>query len=157
MIGVAGDKALVLSCRHVCRKEGQRVTAKWLWAGGQVTRGSVVHVMGGRGYPTDLALVVVDRPMGVAPVLVGVFDSRDGPWITAGFKGQMMRIGLAYTAKREPGLVFTYDPAVPGMSGGPAFNRFGWLIGVVVASDWKDFTVSVTGPQLIRMLDRFRR
>lgn len=131
-----GGMALILSCRHVCRQPGGQVTVSWPLAGGQPATGTIVHVVRGRDFDTDLALVTVRAPRGVRPVEVARFSPANGPWFSIGHRSGQVRLAVASLAQEKPGgLIESNAPYVGGMSGGGMFDRNGRLVGVVVASD----------------------
>lgn len=157
LIGVNGNQALVLSCRHVCEQVGNNVTCNWLWAGPQSTPGRVVAVVPGRGFDTDLALVICARPRGVAPMPVTSFNYANGPWVSAGFRDRSLRYAYARSAEYDGSLITFPVPYIQGMSGGPCYDRYGRIVAVVVASDMESFGISVDGPRLQALVNQFRK
>lgn len=153
-----------LSCRHVCRKPYQEMTADWIWAGCGKTKAVTLAVIDGRGFDTDMAVFVTEIPRGVKPVPVVTFNEDEGPWIAAGYRDNLLRvagptprvnyngrtIATKYLAGEPGGHVF-----VGGMSGGPLFNSWGEIVGVVVASDDKTMSLCSDGPALKALVDRF--
>lgn len=159
LIGMAPDgRGLMLSCRHVCQTVGRQIDVQFLWANDFRAKGRVIYVLGGDEFDTDIALVEIDRvPPNVSPVRVVPFDPAAGPWIAAGFRDGVMRlagpIGSAYTRGR--GMIVLPVPFIGGQSGGALFNRYGQVIGVVVASDRETIGVSADGPQLHAIVNKF--
>lgn len=134
LIGTSGDRALVLSCRHVCESVGRPVEATWVWADNQRTTGQVIDVLRGGGFNTDLALADVGLPKGVQPVEVAVLNLDSGPWAAAGFRQGTMRITTARRGWVNDNMFFFDTNLIGGMSGGPVFNRYGQLVAVGVGS-----------------------
>jgi hypothetical protein len=157
LIGLNGNRALVLTCRHVAEQVGNDVTCNWLWAGRQSTPGRVVAVVPGGGFDTDLALVVCGRPNGIAPMIVTSYAPAYGPWVSAGFRDGKLRYAFASSARYDGGLIRFPVPYVQGMSGGPCYDRYGRVIAVVVASDLETFGISVDGPRLQALVNQFRK
>jgi hypothetical protein len=140
---------------------GNKLTVRFPWAGNQQFVGRVVEVIPGRGFDTDLALLVCQRPKGVNPVEVRSYENEfawsKGRWISAGWRSGQMRIATAGAGKLEGGLLFLDSPFVGGQSGGATFDNFGRLVAVVVASDGLTVGVSVDGLELRRLIARYRR
>jgi hypothetical protein len=129
LIGVSGEKALVLTVRHVALRAGLPVTCEWA---GSVSHGKVLAV----SPDSDVALLVVDRPPGVQPVPVAMPSAASGPFVLVGFPGydrDTMRWQRGeFVAVEYDQLVVTCRPE-KGMSGGPAFDRYGRVVGTVSA------------------------
>lgn len=164
LVATYKDKGLILSCRHVCMKNGNTVEVTWFgdpagcWPDGPTTTiGRVEYVFQGRGLDTDLALVVAPFPSGIKPVKVAKFSPSKGPWKSAGYRGGKFLVAEASTAyMNDEGLVMVNSAYRQGMSGGACFDGAGRVVGVVVASDMDSTGVSVGGPNLHTMLDNFR-
>jgi len=148
--------ALVLSCRHVCGRIGNRVQLNWILSGGQTSSGVVWDVVPGAGFDTDLALVICDRPSGVLPRRVVPFQPQNGQWVSAGFRGGQLRYSVSSAARLQGSLLTLNSPFVGGMSGGPTFDRFGRVVGVVVASDRRSYGVSTDGDLLHNLIRKYR-
>lgn len=152
-------RGVILTCRHVASKIGDDVLVSFLWAGGGETcSGAVVRVVKGRGFDTDLAIVLVDQvPAGIEPRRVVRLDKTKGPWIAAGFRGGVMRVThpILTLLEHPNGLVTVPAPFVGGMSGGALFDKYGNVVAVVVASDFATTGIAADGDNLHRMVDEF--
>lgn len=129
LIGVTKNEALVLTVAHVAERVNQTATCQW---GDQKCHGYVLAVS-----PTaDLALILVQRPVGIAPVPVAHAEPENGPYYMAGFPGydrDTLRYQQgAYVDHDHDTLVITCRPE-KGMSGGPTFDRYGRVVGAVSA------------------------
>jgi hypothetical protein len=129
LIGVTKNEALVLTVAHVAERVNMTATCEW---GNQQCRGYVLAVS-----PTaDLALILVERPVGVDPVPVAHATPENGPYYMAGFPGYD-RDTLRY--QRGNYIDHDHDTLVvgcrpeKGMSGGPTFDRYGRVVGAVSA------------------------
>lgn len=157
LIATRGDKGLVLTCRHVAQKVGNVLSLEWLMAGKQITRGTVVRIVQGNDFNTDLALVVCDRPVGVRPASVARFDVSQGPWVGAGYRDSYLRIAESKSAAVEDNLIVIPTAFIGGQSGGALFNNRGHIVAVIVAtSKVYDLGVSVDGDAMHNMIDEFR-
>lgn len=129
LIGVTQNEALVLTVQHVAEKVGQTATCEF---GGQKVHGYVLAT-----HPTaDLALILVQRPVGINPVPVAHATSANGPYVMAGYPGydrNTLRFQTGnYVDQDSDTLVITCRPE-KGMSGGPTFDRYGRVVGAVSA------------------------
>lgn len=158
LVGTRDDgTALVLSCRHVNQKVGQVVTVTWPLAGGQQSAGVVYEVIPGSGFDTDLALVVCQRPAGVAPIGISAFDPEAGPFVGAGWRDGNLRVAVSdVAALHGQSIIFMPVPFIDGMSGGCLFNRHGEQVAVVVASDDVSWGKSCDGPLLKALINKYR-
>lgn len=129
LIGVTQNEALVLTVAHVAERVNMTATCEW---GDQKCHGYVLAVS-----PTaDLALILVQRPVGIAPVPVAHATPENGPYCMAGFPGydrDTLRYQWGnYVDHDHDTLVITCRPE-KGMSGGPTFDRYGRVVGAVSA------------------------
>lgn len=161
LIGETGDKyALVMSCRHVCNAVGGDVVLNWRWAGGQLTAGKVIHVTKGPmgDFESDVALIMTDLPYGIEPVTVARFKKSEGPWVMAGYRDDSLRITYAgHSLIDRHGRTYIMTPVMRGMSGGPVFNKYGQLVGTVIASDFANHAIICSGDELHDAIAKFRR
>lgn len=151
----ADGRGLMLSCRHVNPSVGAESAVSWIWSE-HTARGQTVSVVKGDSFHNDLAFVVTDTvPPGVESVSVATLNEAGLPIWAAGYRNGTMRVTrpTLYAEMRPDGLIGIDRSFVPGMSGGPLFNRFGEVVGVVVASDMKMYGLSVDGPLLQRFVD----
>lgn len=174
LVGVSGDTALVLTCRHVTELEGR--ACEMTWRTGEKTKGRVVEVQPerrGNALSNDLALIVCDRPAGISPVEVVKFRAEDGPFYSYGYrpeKGNVMNmlVSVSRTAREHEGLIYLSAPVLPGLSGGATCNRFDQQVGVCVAADFDmDLNGNITrigdeswaadGEYLTEMLERYQQ
>lgn len=155
---------LGLSCRHVCRQPGQEMTANWIWAGVGKTKAMTLAVVKGNGFDTDLAVFVTELPQSVTPVQVRQFSEVEGPWIAAGYRDNLLRVAGPTPLVNYNGrtIATKYIPGQPGghvfvggQSGGPMFNSYGEVVGVVVASDDKTLSLCSDGPALMALVQHF--
>lgn len=155
VVATTESKCLVLSCRHVSDHVGMAVTVKFAYLETAIP-GKVVYVLRGSDYTTDLALIVCPRPRQAVPVKVAKFDPHNGPWFSVGWRDGKLRLATATEAHEEVGgIIESNVPFVQGMSGGATFDRYGRLVGVVVASDFKSVGISSDGPQLRALLRKY--
>lgn len=157
LVAVSGGKALILTCRHVANSVETDVKVQWLAAGNQESAGKVVSVVNGNEFNNDLAVVIADAPKGVQPVPVSEFNQQHGPFRCVGFRRGVMYESLAMSAYEKNGLITLSEPFIGGMSGGPVFDRFGHVVGVVVGSDMKTFGVAANGHYLKQLITRFSK
>lgn len=153
---------LGVSCRHVCIKPEQRFYADWIWADAGRTQCETIAVIKGRGFDTDMAVFVTEVPRGVKPVEVVKFEPSYGPWTAAGYRGEALRVAGPTPIVNYNGstIATRYDGRtghvfVGGMSGGPMFDRFGRIVGIVVASDDKSYSLCSDGPALTALVQHF--
>lgn len=135
LIGLNGDKALVLSCRHVAEHVGAAASFDWIGAGGQKTTGTVLAIVPGTEMNNDIALFVCEAPAGVRPLPVGVFDAEAGPWHCLGYRGGVFYESVALTAREHDNVITLDEPLIKGQSGGPCIDSRGLIVGVAVGSD----------------------
>lgn len=129
LIGVTEKEALVLTVSHVAERVGQTAICQF---GNVEVRGYVLAT-----HPTaDLALIVVQRPAGIQPVPVTHATSKTGPYYLAGFPGydrNTLRYQRGdYVEHDDDTLTVTCKPE-KGMSGGPAYDRYGRVVGAISA------------------------
>jgi len=156
LVATSGSKALILSCRHVNPRRGMVVTVNWRGLGAK-TQGVVDYVERGRGFSTDLAVVITDLPAGATPQVVSKFDPAKGPWRSVGYRNGRFLEAFATEAEQKGSLIYLNSPYMGGQSGGPTFDSQGRVVAVVVASDGKTVGVSVDGAVLHKMLQRYAR
>lgn len=153
LIRVSGDKALVLSCRHVGQKAGNACTVDWP-STGESTQGLVVLVVPGNSFDSDLSLIVCERPAGIEPAEVGKFSEADGPWTAAGYVGSSFYESFTFTAEEKgTGAIKVEAPYMHGMSGGPEFDGRGKIVGVVVGSDLHTYGLAADGKYLQDLME----
>lgn len=155
LIAVSDDKALVLSCRHVCEKEGDIVQVRWPAAGNQTSLGVVLKVIKGEGFDTDQAVVMCGRPVGIEPRKYSKFNPDDGPFIMVGYRDNVMRAQVGSVTEAGE-LLIMMKPAVGGMSGGPLYNSRGEICGIVVASDRATISYCSNGKVLTALIQEFK-
>ena len=129
LIGVTENEALVLTVSHVAERVGQTATCQF---SDQKVHGYVLAT-----HPTaDLALILIERPDGVNPVVVANANRDSGPFYLVGYPGydrDTMRYQIGeYVDHDKETLVVTSRPE-KGQSGGPAFNRYGQVVGAISA------------------------
>lgn len=155
LVAVHGDRALVLTARHVAVRLNEPVRVSWPWAGNQVRPGRVCAIVSGEGYDTDLALVHTYKPTGVPVIPVASFSASQGPWLAAGFRRGEMRYQPVGAAELfDNGLVKVHAPLIGGMSGGPLFDPLGRVVAVNVATN-KRSGYCANGRHLQELLQRF--
>lgn len=129
LIAENGKQGLVLTVKHVAERKGLKAACRW----GDVTvKGSVLDV-----HPTaDVALLLVELPKGVRPVPVALPTKDTGPFVLAGYPGydrNTLRFQVGdFKSIDSDTLTVTCRPE-PGMSGGPAYDRYGRVVGTVSA------------------------
>lgn len=153
LIAVSETKALVLSCQHVVLAAGKPVEISWR-ATGEVTQGTVIAV-GANGL--DIALCITDRPKDLRPVpLARANKDSSGVITNAGYPG------LTGTLEWQQGDIQEIDDdelyyscrPIPGMSGGATFDKYGNLIGVIVAYTM-DGGISTSGADMTAFLQPY--
>jgi S1-C subfamily serine protease len=152
---------LVVSCRHVNVREGDRVTVAFLWS--TVDRdpipARVIAIVPGARFDSDLALVMTDRlPSDVRMQPVYKFDPAGGPWVAAGFRSGRLRVtspAIQEAVHRSDGLIVIPTPLIPGQSGGPLYDRYGRVVGIVVASDFRSTGLAADGEALHGLVRKF--
>lgn len=163
LVAVGGGKGLVLSCRHVAYKVGNEVKLKWVSVGLETT-GKVVEVIprtGGRrrgsSWQNDLALVEAYIPAGLKPIPVVKFDPDNGPWTCLGFRGETAYIAVTNKAKKKGDSIVLSALFWGGESGGAVLDKYGHLVGVIVASDGNNGStgIAANGEALQAMLEKY--
>lgn len=157
LIALDGERALVLTCRHVAMTGGAGVKLEWLGAACQRTSGKVITVVPGTTFNNDLALVVSDAPKGLTPVIVAKFDEANGPWRCVGWRGGQMYEAVADEASEADGLIKFNSPLIGGQSGGAMLDKNGHLVGVSVGSDMTTYGVAADGRFLAGLLDAYTK
>lgn len=157
LVAKKGSTGLILSARHVAIAPGEIVGLNWISAGGQKTAGQTIKVMRGNGFASDMALIVGEVPASVQPAQVAKFDPANAPFYGAGYRDHILRVGGPYNSvfHGENGELIISEPWVHGMSGGAVYDKFGRLVGVVVASNGKNHAVASDGPNLQELLREY--
>lgn len=145
---------IILSARHVALQEGSVVTINWLSDGGIKTMGRTWKLIHGDGYATDMSLICCEVPAGVQPVKVVKFNPANGPFLSAGYRDGLLRVGGPYhnVTKTKSDSLYVDSPLCHGMSGGALFDRYGNVVGIVIASDTKSWGIFSDGQYLERLL-----
>ncbi|MFT5203642.1 MAG: S1-C subfamily serine protease [Candidatus Aldehydirespiratoraceae bacterium] len=151
--GVVIADGLILTAAHVVGDAGLvRIDA-----GGVTVTGEVLGVLGdGR----DVALISVDAPMAV-PLRTGVVPGTGEPLTLVGHPGGgsktvavggVVDLGPAITNRVAGEIVGIDVPVSVGMSGGPAVNADGDMVGLLVATETAtDTALVVLLPDLISL------
>lgn len=159
LIGVAGDKGLVLTAGHVPESVGRHLRVMWRMAGVEESDGVCVAVTDTNA---DLALIVCPRPRGLRPVPIVPFDESKSPWTSMGFRDSKFWTVDATHCDYKGGRMYLNGTYKHGMSGGPTFDRDGNLVGVVSAidnanEDEATLGMSGDGPKLQELINQFRK
>lgn len=161
LIGIKDDKGIVLSCRHVNPRLGMVVKLEWLAAENQVTSGKVIDVVhrfhrrGMSQFQTDLALVETELPRDVTPMYVARFDPDNGPWTSIGCRRDRMYQSIADEGREEGSMLIFNSGYLKGNSGGATYDKYGRIVGVIVASgDDNTFGISADGEELRKLLEK---
>lgn len=162
LIAVKGGRGLILSCRHVAYKVGNPVELQWVTVG-QQTEGEVVEVVprtGRRGtdkWQNDLALIEADVPAGLKPIPVAKFDANNGPWTCIGFRGKAAYIAVTSEAKKVDDAIVLSALFWGGESGGAVLDKYGQLVGVIVASEDNSGStgIAANGEALQALLEKY--
>lgn len=162
IIAVQGNYAYILSARHVGRREGDFVKLTWPWGVKQTREGRVLEIVDGKGWGSDLCIIKCWKPLGLQPVEYQSYNAVESEWfVTIGYRGGNLFVSKAQKcvqSKDYPGALVLDSGVYGGMSGGPAFNKYGKLVGVVVAGPAagpNDFTVLADGENLKRLIDKY--
>lgn len=128
-VNPATNKALVLTVKHVAERVNAPAKCQW---GDEIVEGHVLAT-----HPkADLALLLVDAPKTVQPVTVAFPSDGNDPFYLCGFPGYD-RETLRYQAGNFIAVDYnrlTVDcRPEEGMSGGPAFDQSGRVVGAVSA------------------------
>lgn len=129
LIASDGKQALVLTVKHVAERVGQPAKCQW---GNEVCSGKVLAV-----HPTaDLALLIVTAPKTVKPVAVALPVDGNDPFYLCGYPGydrETLRYQAGQFIKLDSETLTVDCRPEQGMSGGPAFDQKGRVIGAVSA------------------------
>ncbi len=128
LIGLAGDKALVLTVQHVAEEVGAPATVNWI--NNPPCQGPVLAV----NADADIALLIVTAPKGIRPVPVSVASPSTGPFTMAGYPGydrKTLRYQTGDFLEISDGTLRVRIRPEKGMSGGPCFDRYGNVCGAV--------------------------
>lgn len=157
VVAKQGDTGLILTASHVALQPGDSVGLNWLSVAGQKTTGVTVKTMGGDTYATDMALIVGKVPAGIQPVKVVKFNPANGPFVAAGYRDRLLRVGGPYAVvkKTQADSLAIDSPLVHGQSGGALFDHYGNLTGVIIASDCKTWAICSDGAYLERLLSEY--
>ncbi len=162
LVAVDGDKGLILTCRHVASRVGTDVKLQWV-TNGMETEGEVVEVIpktsrkGLKRWGNDLALVEASIPEGIEPIPVAQFDPDNGPWTCIGFRQEAAYICVTNSAKRSGDAITLSALFWGGESGGAVLDKYGQLVGVIVASEDGSGSVGIAanGEALRSMLEKY--
>jgi len=154
LIAVNDTQALVLTVKHVALTQGKTCTCTW---GDQSMSGTVLAV----APDADVALLLVARPVGVRPVPLAMPSADTGPVVLVGFPGHdrdTMRWQRGeYVELDHNHLTVTCRPE-KGMSGGPAFDRYGRVCGTVSAfSKTHELGYCGSGQAMFNLIDDYLR
>lgn len=131
LIAVSEKNALLLTCKHVALRAGNKVKVYWP-ATGEKSDGRVLKV-GRRGF--DIAICICPRPKGLLPVPVtGPSRTKSGRVTNAGYPGLDGTLGwqTGKITNISPSQITVTCRPVPGMSGGATFDQRGNLIGIII-------------------------
>lgn len=126
----------VLTARHVAQYPGKPLQGNWIWAKAGKTQGHTFCIVPGQQFDSDMALVAIEVPANIRPIKVVPFNENDGPWTAAGYRDGALRVNGPVSAVHHTsnGEIIFNEEFIPGMSGGFVCNRFGQVVGVVVAT-----------------------
>lgn len=128
LIGLAGDKALVLTVQHVAEEVGAPAVCNW--ANNPPCKGTVLAV----NASADIALLIVDAPVGIQPVPVATATETSGPFTMAGYPGYdrtTLRLQTGEFLEIDGETLTVKVRPEKGMSGGPCYDRYGNVCGAV--------------------------
>lgn len=127
---------VVLTARHVAEQPYKRMQANWIWAGAGKYPAMTYCIVSGGDFSSDMGLVVTYVPAGIKPIQVVPFDNNAGPWTAAGYRDGALRVNgpVSSVHHTSDGKIIFNEEFIPGQSGGFVCNRFGQVVGVVVAT-----------------------
>lgn len=127
---------VVLTARHVAEQPYKRMQADWIWAGAGKRPAMTYCIVSGGDFSTDMGLVITYVPAGIKPIHVVPFDANAGPWTAAGYRDGALRVNGPVNSVHHTsdGKIIFNEEFIPGQSGGFVCNRFGQVVGVVVAT-----------------------
>jgi hypothetical protein len=163
LVGVSDDSGLVLSCAHVfaneqmTRKEIGRVSVRFPAAGKYPARVLAVDLA------HDLSALRIERPEGVEPVATVKITKADGPFTGAGYPsfGKFRYYQADLTNFEPPCRAILNRRCYSGFSGGPLFNQYGELAGVLVQTGpsgegrTPTYTVAIAGDVLVKFVRKW--
>ncbi len=162
LIATGNGRGLILSCRHVADKVGTKVKLNWVSVG-QETVGVVIEVVPRTGtrrrssWGNDLALIEANIPIGLTPVSVVKFDPDNGPWTCRGFRSGTAYTAVTSKAKLKGDQIVLSALFWGGESGGAVLDKYGQLVGVIVASESERGStgIAANGEALQDLLSRY--
>lgn len=159
--------SLILTVRHVIKQPGHPDMFLWLTANGKPTSGVTLENMGDPKSnwweSSDLALAICHKPFDgkgrpIIPAKVGIFDSDKGPWYGVGYvSGSRKIIEIRHIEyKASTSLLWCECLFIPGMSGGPVFDRTGKVVGVISSYNRQyGLSWAISSPNLQKILDLY--
>lgn len=155
LVAVNGDRALVLTCRHVAQSAGTKCVILWP-ATGEESDGTVLDVIKDTTeFNSDLAFVICRAPQHIQPVIIAKFDPANTPFTCLGYRSKEFYISIARHGTEQDGAIRLSAPLIGGISGGPCLDRNNHLVGVGVGST-ETYSLAADGAYLRELVDRYQ-
>lgn len=160
MVASNEKASLVLTVRHVVGTPGNPEKVKWLgtkYYSQGYTLENLADPDDYRWEASDLALVVCPKPnRTIKPVTVALFEQSAGPWYGVGFVSGRLKVVKIKYCVYDKGLLICTPMFIPGMSGGPLFDKRGKVVGVISSyNDTFNIGCAIANPNMAKILAEY--